>query len=399
MSRPGGRPESEAGSARSAVVVGAGIGGLSAARALSSAGWQVQVVERAQQLDPIGAGITLWPNAVRALDMLGVRLRDHAPRPGGGGLRTPDGRWLSRTSTTDYSSRYGAPLTAVHRGDLQQALLHVLPADALTVGARVSAVHHDQTGVTVEHSAGTHRAALVVLADGLASTTRHLVTGPGPTARYAGYTAWRGVTDLSADLAGATETWGRGQRFGLVPLADGRTYWFATANAPEGQRAPAGAGGGEHAEVLARFGGWHAPIESVLAATEARTVLRHDVYELAPHPSSYVHGRLVLVGDAAHAMTPNLGQGACQALEDSATLGALVRTDVDLGAALARYDALRRPRAQLISRRSRQIGTLGQLDGRAITTVRDLVMRLAPNSATDHQLTSTLGWKTPTTTR
>lgn len=378
------------------MVVGAGIGGLSAARALSAAGWQVQVLERAQQLDPTGAGITLWPNAVRALDSLGICLPDHAPRTGVGGIRTRGGRWLSRTNTTDYPSQYGAPLMAVHRAELQRALLQGLPAGAVTVGARVSAIHQNQTGVTVEHSAGTHRAALVVLADGLASTTRHLVAGSATTPRYAGYTAWRGVTDLPADLTGATESWGRGQRFGLVPLADGRTYWFATANAPEGQRAPAGAES-EHAEVLRRFAGWHAPTEAVVAATEAWSVLRHDIYDLAPHPSSYVRGRLVLLGDAAHAMTPNLGQGACQALEDSATLGALLRTDVDLGSALSRYDTLRRPRAQLISRRSRQIGTLGQLSGRTSTTTRDLVMRLTPSRATDHQLTSTLSWEPPTT--
>lgn len=324
------------------------------------------MLEQAQQLDSVGAGITLWPNAVRALDSLGVDLGGHVSRPGAGGLRTSSGRWLSRTVTADYPGRYGAPLIAVHRADLQQALLDALPDGTVTVGTRVSAVRQDDTGVTVEHAAGRSRAALVVLADGLVSATRHLVTGSATGPRYAGYTAWRGVTDAEArlpELPGSTESWGRGQRFGLVPLADGRTYWFATANAAEHQRARDGAGG-EHAEVLRRFTGWHAPIEEVIGGTAARSVLRHDVYELAPAPGSYVRGRLVLLGDAAHAMTPNLGQGACQALEDAATLGALLRPDSDVGPALARYDSLRRPRAQLISRRSHQIGTVGQLSGR-----------------------------------
>lgn len=383
--------------APAALVVGAGIGGLSAACALRSAGWQVQVLEQAQRLEPVGAGITLWPNAVRALDILGVDLPDGVSRPGTSGLRTSSGRWLSRSDTADYPVRYGAPLVAVHRADLQQALLDALPADTVTTGTRVVAIDQDDAGVTVQHSSGSSRAAVVVLADGLASVTRHLVAGSTPRPRYAGYTAWRGVTDRdveSPELRGTTESWGRGQRFGLVPLADGRTYWFATANAPERRHAPMGASG-EHAEVRRRFAGWHAPIEQVIVATAPQTVLRHDVYDLRPDPGSYVSGRLVLLGDAAHAMTPNLGQGACQALEDSATLGALLHPDVDPGPALARYDHLRRPRAQLIGRRSRQIGAVGQLSGRTSTAAREILMRLTPSRVADRQLASTLEWRPP----
>lgn len=116
--------------------------------------------------------------------------------------------------------------------------------------------------------------------------------------------------------------------------------------------------------MLRRFSGWHEPIGQVLAATNPGAVLRHDVCDLRPTPATYVRGRLVPLGDAAHAMTPNLGQGACQALEDAATLGALLPPGTDLHAALARYDALRRPRTQAVARRSRAIGRLGQLRGR-----------------------------------
>ena len=399
MSASTGAWRTDSGCTPAALVVGAGIGGLSAACALRSAGWDVQVLEQAERLEPVGAGITLWPNAVRALDVLGVRLPDGVSKPGISGVRTSSGRWLSRAHTADYPARYGAPLVAVHRADLQQALLNALPVGTVSTGTRVTAISQDDTGVAVEHSAGRSRAAVVVLADGLASATRHLVAGSTTRPRYAGYTAWRGVTNPHAEqpeLLGTTESWGRGQRFGLVPLADGRTYWFATANAPERQHAPEGARG-EHAEVLRRFAGWHAPIEQVLAATAVQAVLRHDVYDLRPAPSTYVRGRLVLLGDAAHAMTPNLGQGACQALEDSATLGALLPSNVDPGPALARYDSLRRPRAQLISQQSRRIGTVGQLNGLASTTARDLLLRLTPAGATNRQLASILRWRPPST--
>lgn len=255
-------------------------------------------------------------------------------------------------------------------------------------------MHQQADDVLVEHSKGTSRADLVVLADGLASATRHHITGPAPQPRYAGYTAWRGVTEPDTGLPtrlAAAESWGRGQRFGIVPLPSGRAYWFATANTAEGRHTP----GGEHTGLLRRFAGWHEPITRVLEATESDQVLRHDVYDLHPHPSSYVRGRLVLLGDAAHAMTPNLGQGACQALEDAATLGVLAGRGSDLAAALASYDALRRPRAQLIARRSRQLGRVGQLDGWAATLIRDLLVRATPSRVTDRQLHATLAWQPP----
>lgn len=385
-----------AGSGRTAVVVGGGIGGLSAARALQQGGWSVQVLEQAARLDPVGAGISLWPNAMLALDALEVALPVMTTELGTGGICTQRGRWLSRTDPATFPARYGAPLFAVHREQLQQALLASMRPDTVMIGVQVSHVDQQPGSATVHHSRGAHHAELVVLADGLASPTRHLVTGTRPRARYAGYTAWRGIASPSRDLAapaGASESWGRGQRFGIVPLADGRTYWFATANTAEGQRAPAG----ERAEVLRRFIGWHEPIQQLLAATDPSAVLRHDVYDLRPDPTSYVRGRLVLLGDAAHAMTPNLGQGACHALEDAATLGALLTPGADIEAALGRYDALRRPRAQLIARRSRLLGRVGQLCGRVTSTARDLLVAATPATVADRGLAGTLAWQPPVT--
>lgn len=201
---------------------------MSAACALRSAGWQVQVLEQAQRLEPVGAGITLRPNAVRALDVLGVYLPDGVSRPGSSGLRTSSGRWLSRANTADYPVRYGAPLIAVHRAERQQALLAALPVGTVTTSTRVTAIDQDDTGVTVEHSAGRSRAAVVVLADGLASATRHLVTGSTTRPRNAGYPAWRGITDRDAgqpELLGTTESWGRAGTASVSShsLTDGRT--------------------------------------------------------------------------------------------------------------------------------------------------------------------------------
>lgn len=383
------------GRAPRAVVVGGGIGGLAAARGLQLAGWTVRVFERAAALEPLGAGISLWPNAVRALGDLGVRLQagpDGAAT--GGGILSRGGRRLARTRPERFPGRYGAPLLAVHRAELQEALLAALAPSTVVTGRPVLEVEGGSDAARVRHSGGEERAELVVLADGLHSAHRPLVAGPGPRPRYAGYTAWRAVAPAGAVLAGpdgATESWGRGERFGVVPLTDGRVYWFATANAPESDRAA----GGERAEVLRRFSGWHAPIPDVVRATAPGDVLRHDVYDLRPHPRSYVNGRLVLLGDAAHAMSPNLGQGACQAIEDAATLRLLVPAGGDVETGLAAYDRLRRPRARRIAGRSAQLGRIAQLEGRVTSAVRDLSVRWLPDALTERQLDDVLRWSPP----
>ena len=378
-----------------AVVVGGGIGGLAAARGLQLAGWSVRVLERATALEPLGAGISLWPNAGRALRDLGVHLpAGPGGTPTGGGIRSRDGRFLARTHAERFPDRYGAPLQAVHRAELHGALLASLAPGTAVLGAPVLEVESDSDSVRVRHGGGEERAELVVLADGLSSTARALVTGPGPRPRYAGYTAWRAVAPAGvepAGLGGATESWGRGERFGIVPLTDGRLYWFATANVPEHGRSP----DGEHAEVLRRFSDWHAPIPDVVRATARGEVLRHDVYDLRPHPRSYISGRLVLLGDAAHAMSPDLGQGACQAIEDAATLRALLPAGGDVDAGLEAYDRLRRPRARRIAGRSAQLGRLGQLEGRLTSAARDLVVRWTPDPLTERQLDGVLRWRPP----
>ncbi len=382
-----------------AVVVGGGIGGLAAARGLQVAGWSVRVLERAPALEPLGAGISLWPNAIRALRDLGVQLpTGQAGSVSGGGILGRDGRRLARTDPSRFPDRHGAPLLATHRADLQDALLAALAPGTVQPGTRVLEVVGGPDVAQVRHSGGEERADLVVLADGLGSAGRSVVAGPDPRPRYAGYTAWRAVVPAGAVVpgsTGATESWGRGERFGVVPLADGRVYWFATANTPEGGRAP----DGEHAEVLRRFRGWHAPIPDLLLATAPGDVLRHDVYDLRPHPRTYVRGRLALLGDAAHAMSPNLGQGACQALEDAATLGALLPAGGDVGAGLAAYDRLRRPRARRIAARSAQLGRVGQLEGRLATALRDLVVSSTPDAVTARQVDGVLRWRPPSATR
>ncbi|MET9434925.1 FAD-dependent monooxygenase [Streptomyces sp. NPDC006551] len=379
---------------RAATIVGGGIGGLATAIALHRRGWRVEVLERAPEFTEVGAGISLWPNALRALEVLGLAdtVRALGAVETGGGVRDRRGRWLSRTDNAELTRRFGHPLVVLHRADLLRALAEALPADSLRSGSEVTAVRDDGQHLVVEHRGGESRPDLVVGADGLRSAVRRAVRPDAVGPRYAGYTAWRMVTEpLAEPPSEGAATWGRGARFGYTALPGGRMYCFATASRPP---AEAASGPSEHAELLRRFASWPEPIPALLAAVPPDAVLRHDLYDLPPLPS-FVRGRVALLGDAAHAMTPNLGQGACQALEDAVTLAHCLDGTPDVAAALRSYDLVRRPRTQAVTRRSARLGAVGQLSWPPAVLVRDTAARLTPAWVTLRSMTPVLGWTAP----
>ncbi|MCP9623159.1 FAD-dependent oxidoreductase [Nocardia otitidiscaviarum] len=375
---------------RKAIVVGAGIGGLTTALALTRRGWHVEVLERAPETGAAGSGISLWPNGIRALDTLGLgeRVRAAGRIETAGGFRDRTGRWLSVTNTTALTRRYG-PLVAIRRADLFAILADALPHHTVREGVTVTGVADRGDGATVFHSRGHCAADLVVGADGIRSVVRESLWPRARGPRPAGYTAWRMITSTLDFTPVASETWGRGERFGVVPLADGCAYLFATANMPEGARAP----GGELAEVRRRFGGWPDPIPAALEAVNPDSVLRHDIYDL-PALDTFVRGHVALLGDAAHAMSPNLGQGANQALEDAVTLAAVLDRH-PIPSALTDYDHLRRTRTQHIVRLSRHVGTVAQWSSPTATWLRDRAIHLLPSQSMTRGMDRILSWGAP----
>ncbi|MEE1746228.1 FAD-dependent monooxygenase [Streptomyces sp. NPDC006641] len=379
----------------SAVVVGGGIGGLTAAIGLRLVGWEVTVVERARTLDDAGAGISLHANGLRALDALGVgaAVRAAARPQYTGGTRTPDGRLLARMDGAALERELGTPIMGIPRAALHRLLREALPAESLAVGAEVTSVDRSDAS-RVRVTAGDARldADLVVAADGIGSRLRSQLFPDHPGPAYSGSTVLRGITDSPVDPGSDFElTWGPGAEFGHIAFADGRAEWHAVLNAPAGVRHP-----DPLAELHRRFGGWHDPIPALLAATRPDAVLHHDVNELLVPLPSYAVGRVALLGDAAHAMTPNLGQGACQALEDAVTLAAALSTGPTVEAALGRYDAERRPRSQSVARAARQAGRMGQrLSRPAAVALRDAALRLAPSRVTVRTILRHADWTPP----
>ena len=370
---------------RSAIVIGGGIGGLTAALALRRVGWRVTVLERAATFGEIGAGITLLSNGLRCLEAIGL---GDAVRGSGLpmlalGMRTAAGRWLSRLDgdSAKLEAKIGTTSVVIHRAELHRILHDALPAEALIASVETTGIRGGADGRPVEvrfrqqdHDALLD-ADLVVGADGVHSWVRAQRWPDAPAPVYSGSTTWRAITTpSSAALTEMSLSWGPGTEFGVMPILDGRTYWYAAANADEGQRNP-----DELEELRRQFGSWHEPIPTALALTPPQAVLRHDIYRL-PNLDSYARGSVVLLGDAAHAMTPNLGQGGGQALEDAIVLAAAISRTGDLPAALAHYDHQRRPRTQAMSRAAtRQLRFGQQLHAPIAVALRNTAVALTPN--------------------
>ncbi|MGJ5750043.1 2-polyprenyl-6-methoxyphenol hydroxylase-like FAD-dependent oxidoreductase [Streptomyces puniciscabiei] len=350
-----------------AVVIGGGIGGLAAAAALHRRGWDVTVLERARSLEPAGAAISLAPNALRALDVLGIgeEIRDLAAWQGDGGLRTPGGRWLSRTSAEAAAARFGGPLVLLPRATLVDRLAALLPPGAVRTAAAASLTDPGDRRRPARLSIGDDELAaeLVVGADGINSRVRSVLFPAHPGPVYAGFTTWRMLIAVPGVAFASHETWGRGRIWGTHPLKDGRVYAYAAAMTPAGGRAP----DDEKAELLRLFGDWHDPVPALLAAARPEDVLRHDVHHIVTPLPAYHFGRVALLGDAAHAMPPTLGQGGNQAIEDAVVLAHHCDD-------LAAYTAARLPRTTAIARRAVRVARVNMAANPVAVAVRDTVV-------------------------
>jgi 2-polyprenyl-6-methoxyphenol hydroxylase-like FAD-dependent oxidoreductase len=374
-----------------ALVIGAGIAGLATAIALQRAGRDVLVLERAPQLCEIGAGISLWPNAVKALRRLGVG--DAVEAAGApahdAAFRSWRGAQLGASLTSRLQGRFGAPLVLIHRARLQTVLRRALGPDAVRLGADCAALDQHDDGVTVHLAGGgVERGAVVIGADGLRSRVRTALVHDG-SPRYAGITAWRGVVPLDDTLGhrvSGGESLGRGSLFGVAALNGSQVYWWA------GMRRPEGAGDAPRAEkstLLRAFADWHDPIPELVAATPPDAIIRTCLYDRRPLERPSV-GRVALAGDAAHPMLPNLGQGAGQAIEDAVVLGEEL-AESDVVAALERYDARRAAHTADVVRASRQMSRIAHLRNPVAAGLRNTLLRASPPSASLRRLEPIVG--------
>lgn len=360
-----------------AVVIGAGIGGLTAAIALRRAGGNPVVVDRARSLDAlhVGAGVHLWSNALQALQRVGLAdaVADLGTEMQAQRYLTWRGQSLGSVDVKRLSRSLGAPTVAVSRPELHALLTRALEDTPVRVGAELVGFEQDPRGVTARFAQGSdERGDVLIGADGVGSVVRRQLHGPHPPV-YAGYTAWRAICDFSHPRAPVGEMWiywGPGARILHYHVTDKRLYWLALAKAPEGEEDPPE---GHRQAVLDRYHGWPEPIEAMIESTDEHAIMRVDIVDRDPI-DHWGKGRITLLGDAAHPMTPNLAQGAGQAIEDGIALANALRSTPDPVAALRAYEQRRVKRANHMLTTSRMVGRVSLLSSPVTRTVRDQVV-------------------------
>lgn len=369
--------------ARSVVICGAGIGGLTAGIALRQRGFDVRILERAAKLEAAGAGITVQVNAMRVMHRLGIAnaIAAEGANVDGGAIRRADGKKLRAMSQLDLVRQYGVPFVAIHRARLQDVLLRAFGAERVTTGATVVGVTPGPDSATVALADGaTESADFVIGADGLHSAVRTALLGH-ETPRAAGQVAWRGICPRAAVAGDAGgESWGRGARFGFVAINDAEAYWYAvvdTVFAPAERE-------DQYPFLVDFYRDWHAPIPAILAATDPARVIRTELFDRLPS-DTWGRGTVTLLGDAAHPMTPNLGQGGCQAIEDAWVLARELAREPAAGG-LRSYEAARQPRTKRFVEESWRFGQVSQSQNAAFMAVRNFAMRVMPEALMQRSL-------------
>lgn len=356
------------------IIIGGGIGGLAATLALRQAGFDVQVFEAVPEIKIVGAGLAIWSNALNALQQIG--LADAVQAAGKPAayrvIRATSGEILTKVLIHQIGNGEDTALTHLHRGDLHMVFLRAVGESTIQMAARCVGFRQDDQKVWAQFADGREvQGDLLIGADGVHSVIRQQLFSTARL-RLVGQSSWRGlaqIDDKQLMEGGAGETWGIGRRIGLIPMSQGNVYWFLTKNAPPGGGIE-GTALEKKQRLQAFVQGWHEPIPSMIEATEAQTIIHTELNELE-HLEQWHRGRVVLLGDAAHAMTPNLGQGACQAIEDAVTLGQCLKQTEDLDAALTLYESGRIPHVSRVVEDSRRFGEVAHNEASPPCLLRD----------------------------
>lgn len=361
------------------VILGGGIAGLATAIALKRIGITAPVYEATQEWKPVGAGITLAFNALRACERLGIlsEVKETGREMNIANIIDSKGQLLTEMDYGNYKSRYGQSNVAIHRHDLHQLLVNQLEPSTLYLGKKVSSFIQDEHSVKLRFEDGEEiETQYVIASDGIHSLFRmQLVPDSHPV--YAGYTCWRGISSFPPHYSfgeKVIEAWGSGIRMGVVPVKKGTLYWFAVKTAPEKSEQMRTT---TKEDLLRYFQDWTEDLKDVIRTTEPSQILWNDIYDIVPL-SQFAFGNILLIGDAAHATTPNMGQGGCQALEDAVVLALCLEKETNMKKTFQLFEQKRLARTRKVQQNSRQLGHMAQWEGSFRTSLRNALAKYMP---------------------
>jgi 2-polyprenyl-6-methoxyphenol hydroxylase-like FAD-dependent oxidoreductase len=369
-------------------IIGGGIGGLTLAIALQRRGLNVSVFENASQIKPLGAGLVLAANAVKALTEIGIS--DEILQAGKilklFSIKDESGNILTETDSEKLTLRLGVVNNfTIHRADLHAVLVSQVIPGTLLLNKGLTDFHSKHSGITLNFADGTtEHTDYLIACDGIHSVIRKKLL-PESNPRYAGYTCFRAVIDnpsSNIDIDETSETWGKPGRFGIVPLNNNRIYWFACINAPTNNIQMRGA---KISDLLTYFGKYHFPIPQIVENTQDHQLIWSDISDIKPI-KQFAFGKIVLMGDAAHATTPNMGQGACMAIEDAAVMANCLDHYSSVEEAFKQFEKKRIGRTTSIVNHSRIIGKMAQLENSLLIKVRNAALKLTPAHVTENQV-------------
>jgi 2-polyprenyl-6-methoxyphenol hydroxylase-like FAD-dependent oxidoreductase len=378
-------------------VVGAGIGGLTAAVALRAKGVDVEIYEAAPEARITGTALGLASNATKVLRALGIDLTTDAccRALGQFELRTARGALLRALPGAAITAELGHPFVSIHRNELIRTLRSAAADTPIHYGAEVVDVGIERRGARAVLADGTDVCASVLIgADGIGSVVRSMVAGEQALTEY-GYVCWLATVRFAHPRMAPGYTghyWGRGQRFGLIDIGGGMAYWWGAKNMPAAEARECS---GEKADILSVFHGWAPEVIEVIEATPADAIISVPGQD-RPILKQWGRGPITLLGDAAHPMLTSRSQGASSAVEDGYLLAEAIARVPDAAQALRAYEDRRRARAEMLVRSSRRLNRLEQLQNPVACAARNLGMRCVSIRSLTRQTTRPmrfdLGW-------
>lgn len=362
-------------------IIGAGIGGLTTALTLKQKGLNVKIYESSAEIKPVGAGIIIANNAMQVFQKLG--LQDKIEKVGNkiSFMKITDTQLndISVVDLSEYEKKYGVHNIAIHRGELQKILADEIGFENINLSKRLLKIEKAELFKLTFEDNTTFESKLVIGADGIKSVVRNQLFEES-TLRNANQKCWRGICEI--DLPKnyhneLNEAWGKGKRFGFVKISDKKVYWYALTNANKFFK--------KTTNLLEVFKEFHTDILKIISATNKEQIILNDIIDLKPI-DKWQAENVCLIGDAAHATTPNLGQGACQAIEDAYVLGKLLDEGLAIESTFKQYENLRRKKAHTIVNISWTVGKMAHIENNLGIWLRNKIMRNLPKSANKKQM-------------